>query len=614
MIQKNSIAVRNRSLKQMKDLRKRLIEHPNNGSALYELGRTMLSMNEVGPAISALCQAVATDGKSSAFYAALGRALHRGGRQLEAICAFRQALALDPDAANAYDGLGLALKSGGDLELAAAAMRVAVKKAPNIAEYWANLAVTLNDRREYSSAYRAARRAYALNGHSTTASLCICESLLGLGRMISAMKWLRGGLRRDSKWANGYHNIGRALQAKRKFTAAKYYYRKTISFDPDHADAHFGLATCSLAEGNFAEGWGEYEWRFKLHSYPGSAVGRFVAELTEPMWNGEDLSGKTLLVYTEQGYGDSFQSLRYVAEVVKMGCRVILMVYKDLLHLLKPMPCASVVVAYGQLIPRYDFHIAMFSLPGMLKTTVDTIPCKVPYIPSPSPRRLPAILRKPAVLRVGFVWSTRPLGALDNRSIPIVCLEPLFRTRSIAFYSLQVNDDVIKLDPYTEKYPSVHNLKPFIKDWQDTAYFISKMNVILSIDSGVAHLSGALGVPVWLMLSRTAEWRWLSGESGSPWVDKSPWYPTMRIFRSRSFGSWDGVIESIRIALLEWTGGLSRTTVKRQIRHSSGLDSKSNLNRRASPPDKSSSEHPISDVNGEIVANDECVERFARTM
>ena len=405
-----------------KDLRKQLVADPNNAQALFELGRISMSKHEVGPAIGFFCQAVGADGKSSLYYSALGQALHLGGRHVEANCAFRQALALDSNCAEAYNGLGLALRATGDLELAVGSLRAAIKRAPANSDFRANLACMLIDKADYLRGYAAARKAHALNSSLQTARVYVAESLFGQGKATKAMKWLRKCIRTDPKWAEGYHNIGRALLLQGRFGAAKQYFRKVIKLIPEHADAHFGLAFSLLGDGKFVEGWKEYEWRFKLASHPSTAVGNFIAELSEPMWAGEDLSGKTLLVYGEQGFGDTFQSLRFLRELVKRGCRIILMVYKELVTLLGPMPEASVVIAYGQLIPRYDFHIPLFSLPRMLGTTIDSIPCDVPYLPIPKLKKKPAQLRKPAQCRVGFMWSTNRLNATDHRlnSIKVV--------------------------------------------------------------------------------------------------------------------------------------------------------------------------------------------------
>jgi len=531
-------------------LRQRLMAQPNDSQVLYQLGAIYSDQNQIDAAVGFFCQAVAAEQQNPVFYSALGAALNRSGRSLEAVCAFRQALALDNDLASAYDGLGMALRSGGDLELAIACMQTAVRKAPQSAEYWTNLAATLGEKRDYANAYKAAKKGKSLDPTSRGGCIYFIESLFGKGRINAASVWIRRLIRDHPHWSEGFHNMGRALEAQNCLDSAIGYYRKAISIAANHADAHFGVATCLLASGNFSEGWNEYEWRFKLGTFQRSPVARFLQELTEPMWSGEDLDGKTLLVYGEQGFGDTVQFIRYVPELAKRGCRVIVMVYPEIAALLGAMRSISLVVPFFGLIPRYDYHIALCSLPRILRTTIETVPHAVPYIPAPNHRGATAQLRKIAKFRVGFVWSTTRLGALDYRNIELHYFEPLFELRSVRFYSLQVSERAEELNTYA-RYPNVHNLKPFIKDFRDTAYFISKMDLIISIDTSTAHLAGALGVPVWVMLPNPAEWRWLSGNNDSPWFDRSPWYPTMRLFRAQSVDSWREVIKSIQKELLK---------------------------------------------------------------
>jgi tetratricopeptide (TPR) repeat protein len=531
-------------------LRERLIDAPNDGKTLFELGEHYASQHNLNAAMNFLCQAIASEQRNARYYSAFGSVLYRGGRNLEAICAFRQALALDADLATAYNGLGCALRRAGELELASACYRNAVHRDASDTRYWANLAFALLDQNQFRKAYQMARKSHALNHRYEDAYFGIIESLLGQRRFTAAEAWLQKAKGTFSKWGM-YHNQARILHAQNQIIEAERFYRKAIALKPNEPPARFGLALCLLALGKFAEGWEEYEWRFKVPGWIDSKANGFVQELTEPMWAGENIEGKTLLVYAEQGFGDNIQLIRYIPELIRRGCRVILMVYDEILELVRALPSPITTIQYGDLIPRYDYHTPLFSLPRMLKTTVETIPRTVPYLPTPTPpvSKAAALLRKPAKLRIGFVWSTKPLGPTDYRNVSLASLERLFKCRSVRFYSLQINERAKDLEAYAH-YSNVHDLKAFIKNWSDTASFISQLDLILSIDTGLTHLAGALGKPVWLMLPRSTEWRWLSPKKNSIWYQWSAWYPTIRLFRSSSFFSWDSLAEEIRRELL----------------------------------------------------------------
>lgn len=530
-------------------LRGQLVQRPNDGKLLYQLGKAYAERQEFGWALAFLCQAVAAEQKNPAYYAALGDALHRHGKYLEAICAFRQALALDGSLAVAFNGMGLAQNAVGELELATASLQVATRINQDNAAFWGSLATVLIGRHEYKQAYAAARKSWLLDDQPELAYINLAEAEFGRGRINAGLNWIRRGLRKNPDLANGYHNMGRGLLAQGQCRRALKYYHQAIARFPKHADAHFGLSNTLLAMGDFPAGWEKYEWRLKLTSFTKSMAGNFVQDLTEPMWAGESLEGKTLLVYGEQGFGDTLQSIRFLPEVAARGCRVILMVYRELVSLLRPLPCIATIIAYGDLIPRYDYHIPVFSLPKMLGKTIATIPCDLPYVPVPNHRRRPELIRKSSAFRVGIFWATKRLSAFDHRSVPLRFLTPLFDGAAVEFFSFQINEAAGELQPYAHL-PNVKNLKSFIKDWRDTAFFISQMDLMITIDSGIAHLAGALGAPVWVMLPENAEWRWLAVAPGSPWFDKSPWYPTMRLFRSPAHDAWATVVDRVKSELL----------------------------------------------------------------
>jgi tetratricopeptide (TPR) repeat protein len=529
----------------IKAQRERLLLHVNDADTLHKLGRAYADQGDLERAVAFLCQAVAADQKNSKYFTSLGNVLSSTGRYMEAICTFRQALTMDGELAAAYDGLGTAQSSLGEFELAAASFRAAAQKDSLNPKFWAKLASSLLKQHKYVEAKHAAMRAYRLDKKMSLACSCLAESELGQARLDAGLRWARRAFRLSPNLFGFRSDIARAYRAKNRLRQAVTHFKLELSRFPQNVEAQFGISQSLLAMGNFSDGWSQYEWRLKRGAFANSLTGKFIGELTEPMWAGEELGGKTLLVYSEQGFGDIMQTIRFVPEIGRRGCRIILMVYKELVPLLKAMPAVSSVIAYGDLIPRYDYHIPIFSLPGLLKANLETIPCDVPYISVPSHRTPPPILRKPGKFRVGFCWSTRRIHTFDFRSIQLCAMRPLFGNKSVSFFSLQLNDQNQELKNFSQ-FSNVHDLKPFIEDWRDTALLISKMDLVISIDTAIAHLAGALGKPVWVLLPRTADWRWMTVGKNSRWFERTPWYPTMRLFRSKSNSRWDGVIKQVK--------------------------------------------------------------------
>jgi tetratricopeptide (TPR) repeat protein len=532
-------------------IRERLVSNVNCGDILYDLGKAYVSKGDFNQATRFLCQAIATDKGKALYYTELGHALYESSNSLEAVCAFRQALALDDGNSEAYRGLGIALAHMEEPELAAASLQSAIQRSPRIAVYWLEISGIWISVHKYVAAYKAAKQAYILDvGKKLDCYTYLSESLFGQHNFKGGYKWLLEGLRRHLKETSAWYSVGRALENANKFSEARKYFTKAIQLKQDNADAHLGLAGCLLAAGNYTDGWNEYEWRLKVKRVQNSPTLGFMKDCAEPMWNGEDINGKVLLVYSEQGFGDSILMVRYVAELKKRNCKIILMVYPALVLLLRDLVCKCTLISYADLIPRFDYHIPLFSVPRVLKTTIRSTPDSVPYIRVVKRGRTLKSICQSANIRVGFFWTTKPLTALDYRSINLDILEPLFKIKSINYFSLQLVDPANDLSKI--RYANVYNLAPYIKDWKDTAALMSKMDLIISIDSAIAHLAGSMAIPIWVLLPHSADWRWLSTEESIKWRYKSPWYPTMRLFRSPSRNSWKIVIERMRKELLKY--------------------------------------------------------------
>jgi hypothetical protein len=288
-----------------------------------------------------------------------------------------------------------------------------------------------------------------------------------------------------------------------------------------------------LLLGDFARGWAEYEWRWRCKGNP---------ERSYPsrQWSGEAPSGKTILIQTEQGFGDSFQFLRYVPMVAALGAEVVLAVPGPLLRLAETLPGVNGVVTENDALPDFDFYCPLLSLPGIFGMSVEKIPAVVPYLYSP--KETAAVwesrLAAETGLKVGLVWSGNPANRMNpRRSIPFPALEPLWRIPGIRWYSLQVGSPTAEISRALHQ--PIMDLSPLLTDFAETAAAIQHLDLVISVETAVAHLAGALGQKVWVPLTVVPAWRWLLGR------DDSPWYPTMRLFRQSTPGDWIPVVDAL---------------------------------------------------------------------
>jgi tetratricopeptide (TPR) repeat protein len=423
----------------------------------------------------------------------LAAALGEARRPEEAVEAARRATELDPNHAPAHNNLANALRESGDPEAAAEAARKAIELKPDYADAYSNLAAALNQLAQHREAYKA------------------CQSALRL--------WMKEG---DALPA--YRRFGPRLPPKTELT-----------------QTYLNRAAILLALGNFERGWQEYEWRWlaKSHHTPRR-------KFAQPQWEGEDISGKTLLVHSEQGIGDVFQFIRYVPLIARRDVKVIVETYEDLASLISRVEGVEKVYLRGQAesVSPFDVHIPLMSLPLAFGTQLETIPRNVPYI-KPDPERIASWSTRIKNesrdrYKVGVVWAGNANHSNDrNRSMPVSSLSPLItRFANVAWFSLQKGRAGDEQELRDQGVPLI-NLSHDIKDFDDTAAIMAQLDLILSVDTAAAHLAGAMRRNVWTMLPFAAEWRWL--------VDRktSPWYPTMKLFRQSKRGDWNSVVEAV---------------------------------------------------------------------
>ncbi|HVY57720.1 MAG TPA: tetratricopeptide repeat protein [Xanthobacteraceae bacterium] len=347
-------------------------------------------------------------------------------------------------------------------------------------------------------------------------------------------------------------NRGNALFRLGRFDDALAGYARALEHAPESADVRWNIGLIRLLRGELREGWEGYEWRWRRASFP-DRDRTFAAA----RWNGEPLAGATILLHTEQGLGDTIQFVRYAPLMARQGARVVLEVQAPLRGLLADVPGVAQVLVRGETLPAVDVHCPLLSLPRVLATELHGIPASVPYLSAPPARiaqwraRLPETSRP----RVGLVWTGNPWHADDrNRSLAFAQLAPLLSVAGIEFISLQ--KDVREPDrAVLASAANVRDLGHALADFADTAAVIASLDLVVCVDTAVAHLAGAMAKPVWILLPFVPDWRWLLDR------EDSPWYPTARLFRQPGIGDWDSVIARVREELTCWAAARIATDV-----------------------------------------------------
>jgi hypothetical protein len=433
-----------------------------------------------------------------------GVTLHELQRIDEALAAYERAIALKPDFVEALNNRGNILAGLKRHDEALASFDRALVLRPDFAEAHNNRGVTLYELRRFDEALASHDRAIALKPNHPEA----------------------------------LNNRANALHELRRHDEALASYERAIALKTGYAEAHWNEGLARLRLGDFRGGWPGYEWGWKA-GHRGTE-----RRLARPRWTGaEPLAGKTVLLYAEQGFGDAIQFVRYAPLVAGAGARVVIEAHSSLAALLSGVQNVSSVVSRGRPLPAFDFHCPLLSLPLAFGTELHTIPARVPYLSAPKARlaRWKARLPSTEGLRIGLTWSGRKLPDPD-RSMALAQLAALLDLPGVHFVSLQ--KDLRDSDEAALRgRPGLLHLGPDLADFADTAAVIAQLDLVISIDTAVAHLAGALGKPVWILLPFSSDWRWLLDR------DDSPWYPTARLFRQDKTRTWDAVIARARAAL-----------------------------------------------------------------
>jgi tetratricopeptide (TPR) repeat protein len=556
-----------------KEYRKILNAEPNHPEALHLLGVIAHQTGYHEEAIELIGRAIQHKPEDPKYHNNLGLAFDALNEAASAKQSFQLALQLDPNYADACNNLGNSLKKAGQIDDAIEFYRRAIDLSGDMPAALLNLGTALHDRGDAEAAMDCYRQAIKSNPVDEKAFNNLGNALRDLGRIDEAIENYRRAIRINPRYLKALNNLGNALRYELRFAeahrifrqaiqaapdsaesycnhgnifkdenrleAALQNYQQAIRLQPDLAEAHFNCALVYLLQGKFNRGWREYEWRMHRREWKSNRISR--SKLRH--WNGEPFAGKRLLVYDEQGYGDTIQFVRYLPLVKARGGEVIFETRNELIDLFRKLTGIDKLVerkSCATPLRQADIYAPLLSLPGILTKTFTDIPAAVPYLSAdPQKRALWKARLTGRQLNVGLVWAGNSMHLNDRqRSCNLEKFLPLIEISGVHFYSLQKGAAAEQLSDLPKKYHLTNDAQK-LATFDDTAAIVANLDLIISVDTAVAHLAGAMGKPVWVLLPYACDWRWFLDR------EDSPWYPTMRLFRQKTPGDWEPVVSAI---------------------------------------------------------------------
>jgi tetratricopeptide (TPR) repeat protein len=509
---------------------------PDFVEAHCNLGNALQRQGKLEEAAASLHEALRYRPEFADAHHHLGNLLWEQGKLAEAASCFRQALSYNPNFAAAHNNLAGVLLEQDQVVEAKACLEEALRLDPHFADAHQNLGTVLSEQGHLPEAAAAYRQALGLNPRYAEAHSNLSNVLRQLGMRDEAMAHVQEALRLKPDFADALNNLGNILADQRKMVEAEAAYRQALRANPQHAWIHHNLGAHLLLMGKFEEGWPEYEWRLKTRKFA-------LRPFAQPLWDGSPLDGKTILLHAEQGLGDTAQFIRYAPLVKERGGQVVVECPAALTQLLARSPGIDRLVSAGSPLPPFEVQAPLLSLPGIFRTSVATIPANVPYVFADPPlteswhRQLGAA----PGFKVGIAWRGSSRHKRDReRSFSLETMAPLAAVAGVHLFSLQVGAGREELAALAGRLGVTDLGRHFDPaSFADVAAVISSLDLVITVDSALAHVAGALGAPVWVALPFSPDWRWQLER------EDSPWYPTMRLFRQHNPGNWPEVFERL---------------------------------------------------------------------
>jgi len=518
-----------------------LVLQPNLIEAATNLAVTLHQTGDLAEAATYYQRAIEIDPNCAQAQNNLGILLQDRGSIADAVSCFQKAIALNPLYAKALNNLGATLQQQGELSSAIACFQQALSVNSNYVPALVNLGAAMQAKCQLAEAKRLYERSIEAEPNNPTGHYHLGTLCLGMNKIEEAISSLELAISLQPNYVEAINNLGSAVERLGDVNRAILCYNKAIEIDPNCAKAHFNLGLVLLLTGELPRGLAEYEWRWQTDQ----AKQLQWLNFDKPIWDGSDLNGQTILLRSEQGLGDAIQFVRYAKMVQQKGGKVVISCYQELKRLFKQIPGIEKVAVRMEELPDFQVQASLMSLPHILGTNLDNIPANVPYLAA-SPN-WQFSLNSDANFKVGIVWAGSSEHLKDfARSSDLRYFLKLLDIPGITFYSLQKQVSAAEHTLLTQI--SVIDLSDNLNDFADTAAVISQLDLVISVDTAVAHLAGALGKPVWILLSFMPDWRWLLDR------EDSPWYPTARLFRQQTLGDWEGVCDRLKTALQEIVG------------------------------------------------------------
>ncbi len=507
---------------------------PGYADAHNNLGNVFKEQGQFEKALASYQQALRLRPNDAETHANLGNIFQQQGRFTEAMASYQQALHLQPGYADVHNNLGVAHQQQGQFDEAITNYQQALRFKPDYAEAHNNLGSALKDRGQFEEAVASLQQALRLQPNYAEAHNNLGNIFQQQGKPAEAVASYQQALRLRPNFVEAHNNLGFVLQQQGKLTEALASYHQALHFQPDYAEAHWNRALAWLLAGNYEQGLPEYEWRWRRN-------GMALPSFPQPLWEGGPLEGRTILLQAEQGLGDTLQFIRYAPLVQARGGSVLLACPAALIPLLSSCRGIERLLAEESSLPPFDVYAPLMSLPRIFGTTPATVPAQVPYLFADAAlsNHWRQQRRSWQAFTIGIAWQGNPNYRGDRqRSIPLAQFAPLAALPGVQLVSLQKGPGTEQLRAGAGQFP-VLDLESQLDEtsgaFMGTAAVMQNLDLVITSDTAIAHLAGALGVPVWVALPFVPDWRWLLDR------EDSPWYPTMRLFRQQEWGHWPEV-------------------------------------------------------------------------
>jgi tetratricopeptide (TPR) repeat protein len=526
---------------------------PYNFNAYQLLGLIMLEGGEFELAIDLLRKAISINPTVTNPQINLANAYFSNKNFEDAIAHYLSAIQINPKLSQPYYGLGLCYDHIKQWDSAIKNYIHAIQIDPNFLDAYLNLGGCLEKKNLFETAIEAYDQAIKIDPTYAMAYNNRGNALKKLSSLKEAMESFKNAILFDPNFALAHSNLGVLYRDLGLLDKSLECFDLALKINPQFNSAKYNKSLALLHSGDFKNGFREYEWRWESNTLRGSQ-----RTYKNPLWLGEEpLEGKTIFIHGEQGLGDIIQFCRYIDLIASIGAKIILEVPDSLINLMSGLPGVVQIISTDGELPYFDYHCPMLSLPLAFKTELSTIPLKIPYLKTSEEkkRKWGKRLGENKKFRVGLVWSggirpdqTEVFEENIRRNIPLIKLAQL-RHEGIQFYSIQKGAfaelELQELQTQGWSGPEILNFSDELIDFSDTAALIENLDLIVSVDTAVAHLAGALGKSIWLLNRYDSDWRWLLDR------DDSPWYPSLKLYRQKEYGDWDNVVENVRTQLID---------------------------------------------------------------